>query len=615
MTSLTDRAIDDTYKDLLQVSNSNAGIDTTRRAIEDGEGTASILKLSTVSYGADGRVYVDLDSGSADLAATLEALDTTAINHLVIDKPGTYVTGPWVINNLRALTIGPGVTIRYKASQSSDTSMIDVQRADFTLHLLGTLDGNRSNQGVASNQRCFHSYQYDRVRVLGYGKSGLVTGSTGNGIWLRDGDDLLISEMRGTDCGYQPLVIEATTIAIYRPRIERSFVDRSLEASTANDTGCIKITASSADGQIHDPVIEDCDAIHCDGGTNVAIELWSNDSGAVIGGGIINCSSYGPAAGIGQSVAKAVGSVLKPRRATNAVLCLELADCNQCSIEGGVADCNSVAASTGATIDNTNVTGYGNAIRGVSIKNAAATGISLAGTSYNSVISGNRINMSAGGAELEAILNDGGVDAVISGNTILVSGALTRGIVNDVAGVTIEGNTITINTGTGINHLNASHTVIRGNKIKATGTGSAAYALTDCQYCECTGGTIEGTFTNGCNLVSAAGTLDHNVVGGWTGVGGSASINTVSSGGTWGTNNRSIPIEGWAPGNGLNAWFSQLAASYTNWVWGGGVLVGAVPTAGPLFGGNGSMIQVVGDGTANNNVPWVLKNGTWTAIV
>lgn len=47
MTTLTGKTIQDTYKDLLQVSNVNQGIDTTVRAVEDGEGTASQFFLST----------------------------------------------------------------------------------------------------------------------------------------------------------------------------------------------------------------------------------------------------------------------------------------------------------------------------------------------------------------------------------------------------------------------------------------------------------------------------------------------------------------------------------------------------------------------------------------
>ncbi len=47
MATLTGQAVQDRYKDYCQVSNSNSGIDATKRPIEDGEGTASKLELST----------------------------------------------------------------------------------------------------------------------------------------------------------------------------------------------------------------------------------------------------------------------------------------------------------------------------------------------------------------------------------------------------------------------------------------------------------------------------------------------------------------------------------------------------------------------------------------
>jgi len=49
MATLTGTAPKDTYKDLLQVSNSNSGIDATLRFLSDGEGTDSTLKLSTTT--------------------------------------------------------------------------------------------------------------------------------------------------------------------------------------------------------------------------------------------------------------------------------------------------------------------------------------------------------------------------------------------------------------------------------------------------------------------------------------------------------------------------------------------------------------------------------------
>ena len=47
MTTLSGKTPSATYKDLLQVSNANSGVDATLRPVEDGEGTQSVLQLST----------------------------------------------------------------------------------------------------------------------------------------------------------------------------------------------------------------------------------------------------------------------------------------------------------------------------------------------------------------------------------------------------------------------------------------------------------------------------------------------------------------------------------------------------------------------------------------
>jgi len=49
MATLTGQYITDSYKDLLQVSNSNSGIDTTLRNVSDGEGTSCPLQLSSAA--------------------------------------------------------------------------------------------------------------------------------------------------------------------------------------------------------------------------------------------------------------------------------------------------------------------------------------------------------------------------------------------------------------------------------------------------------------------------------------------------------------------------------------------------------------------------------------
>ena len=51
MSTLLGKLIKDSYGDLLQISNANYGLDATSRYIEDGEGTPSVLSLSTTKVG------------------------------------------------------------------------------------------------------------------------------------------------------------------------------------------------------------------------------------------------------------------------------------------------------------------------------------------------------------------------------------------------------------------------------------------------------------------------------------------------------------------------------------------------------------------------------------
>ena len=54
MATLEGQTIAGSYKDLLQVSNSNSGVDATARAVSDGEGTATLLYLSTTEVYSPG---------------------------------------------------------------------------------------------------------------------------------------------------------------------------------------------------------------------------------------------------------------------------------------------------------------------------------------------------------------------------------------------------------------------------------------------------------------------------------------------------------------------------------------------------------------------------------
>lgn len=70
MSSLEGRNVDATYKNLLQVDNSNAGVDGTLRDVEDGEGTVSALKLSTASVSINGITYPTSDGTNGQAIVT-----------------------------------------------------------------------------------------------------------------------------------------------------------------------------------------------------------------------------------------------------------------------------------------------------------------------------------------------------------------------------------------------------------------------------------------------------------------------------------------------------------------------------------------------------------------
>ena len=76
MTALTGKKPKDTYRDLLQVSNANSGIDESLRPIEDGEGTRSALSLSTARVSLAGHELVlDRDGDTSIAAADDDRID------------------------------------------------------------------------------------------------------------------------------------------------------------------------------------------------------------------------------------------------------------------------------------------------------------------------------------------------------------------------------------------------------------------------------------------------------------------------------------------------------------------------------------------------------------
>ena len=76
MTALTGKKPKDTYKDLLQVSNANRGIDDALRPVADGEGTQSALGLSTDRVSLAGHeLLLDADGDTSIAAADDDRID------------------------------------------------------------------------------------------------------------------------------------------------------------------------------------------------------------------------------------------------------------------------------------------------------------------------------------------------------------------------------------------------------------------------------------------------------------------------------------------------------------------------------------------------------------
>ena len=81
--SLTGKTKASTYKDLLQMNNSNSGVDTTARKVVDGEGTASAISLS------DDSLYIR--PRNDDTITVLRVMDKDANPLLLVDSTNDLV--------------------------------------------------------------------------------------------------------------------------------------------------------------------------------------------------------------------------------------------------------------------------------------------------------------------------------------------------------------------------------------------------------------------------------------------------------------------------------------------------------------------------------------------
>ena len=129
MSTLFGKSVASTYKDLLQVSNNNIGVDNVVRYIEDGEGTRSALALSTDTVVLSGhllpQVNSQVDLGSAELK----------FRHLFLSDNTIYIgdqtfntTDIQAVKDIRSsnVTVTELVSLTENAAQRGEIGLVDL---------------------------------------------------------------------------------------------------------------------------------------------------------------------------------------------------------------------------------------------------------------------------------------------------------------------------------------------------------------------------------------------------------------------------------------------------------------------------------------------------------
>ncbi len=227
--SLTGKTKASTYKDLLEIDNSNNGVDATTRAIKSGEGTSSSLSISTTKV---------LVKPSADSTTTVDFQDTDGNSKFVFDSTNDLVkalghnvntqyayfghgeTGSalFAANTHYAIpfgtTIGTGGYFTIGTGTNPDTSYTisstGAAVATCLWHIIDniTIDSvsvwNGSDAASGDTLR-FHLMSYDIDS-----SNGTTSGDLSNGTVLADGAD--ITSAGYEQSYYQSMIIQSANV-------------------------------------------------------------------------------------------------------------------------------------------------------------------------------------------------------------------------------------------------------------------------------------------------------------------------------------------------------------------------------------------------------------------
>jgi hypothetical protein len=162
MSTLQGKYLRDTYKDLLQISNSNIGVDDTARFIEDGEGTPSILAISTSNVG----VGTDTPAYTLDVVGDINLTGSLKVNGADAVFSNWTVNGSDIYRSSGNVVVGNGLG-----------SGITTTNTGIALRSIGYLEAARDGNNPARFNR-LNSYG----QMVEFAKDGNTAGRIGIGI-------------------------------------------------------------------------------------------------------------------------------------------------------------------------------------------------------------------------------------------------------------------------------------------------------------------------------------------------------------------------------------------------------------------------------------------------
>ena len=157
MTTLTGSSVASRYKDLLQVSNSNSGIDGTLRAVSDGEGTASLLELSSTAV----NISSGFQLGSVAVTSTATELNYLSGQDQAVDSGSSPTFAGITSSGFYVHSVTSGITASTTQTQGQGALTKEINEvsvcanANDTVTLISAVTGYKQtviNNGVQTLQ-------------------------------------------------------------------------------------------------------------------------------------------------------------------------------------------------------------------------------------------------------------------------------------------------------------------------------------------------------------------------------------------------------------------------------------------------------------------------------